>query len=203
MTLWAIVPMKPLRLGKSRLSNALSENARVALNRSLLENTLVTLKVVQEVEHVLVISRDPQVLAISRQQGVRTLMEHGGSNLNIAVARASLVAKRYGARGVLVVPADLPLISQEELRQVVQAGTKPPVVVVVPDRHGTGTNTILISPVGLIDYRFGIGSFQAHCEQARQAIANLEVCRLPLLALDIDVPEDLDLLKLNLPSFSY
>jgi 2-phospho-L-lactate guanylyltransferase len=131
------------------------------------------------------------------------LMEHGGSNLNIAVARASVVAKSYGARGVLVVPADLPLISLEELRQVVQAAAEPPVVVVVPDRHETGTNAILISPVGLIEYQFGIGSFRAHCEQAQQARAKIEVCRLPFLALDIDVPEDLDLLKLKLPSFTF
>ena len=203
MTLWAIVPMKPLRLGKSRLSDVLSDTARMALNRSLLENTLITHKVIPEVEHVLVISRDPQVLAISRKHGVRTLMEHGGSNLNTAVARASLVAKSYGARGVLVVPADLPLISQEELRQVVQAAAVPPVVVVVPDRHETGTNAILISPVGLIDYKFGLGSFRAHCDQARQAMAKIEVCRLPFLALDIDVPEDLDLLKVKLPNFTF
>lgn len=202
MTLWAIVPMKPLRLGKSRLAPVLSNDERVDLIRSFLDKTLVTLKEVPEVEHILVISRDPQVLAISRHHGVRTLMEHGGSDLNTAVARASLVAKSYGARGVLVVPADIPLISSTELKQVVQAGLVSPVVVVVPDRHEMGTNTILISPVGLIEYRFGIGSFQAHCAQAQQVHAKLEICRLPLLSLDIDTPEDLDLLKQDLPSFS-
>ena len=73
MTLWAIVPVKPLRRGKSRLAGTLSEDERTELNRSLLQNTLRTFSDLKEVEEVLVISRDPQALAIARHYGARTV----------------------------------------------------------------------------------------------------------------------------------
>ena len=69
----------------------------------------------------------------------------------------------------------------------------PPVVVVAPDRHRQGTNALLVSPAGLIEYDFGAGSFERHCARARQAGARLEICELPSLALDVDLPEDLDI----------
>ena len=69
MTIWAVVPVKPLAVGKSRLANVLSDDARLALNHCLLSNTLATLKSMPELEHVLVVSRDPQALALARNLG--------------------------------------------------------------------------------------------------------------------------------------
>jgi 2-phospho-L-lactate guanylyltransferase len=78
----------------------------------------------------------------------------------------------------------------------------PPVVVVAPDRHFQGTNALLVSPVGLIEYDFGPGSFQRHCSRASQAGARLEICELSSLALDMDLPEDLELVGEALDSWS-
>ena len=75
---------------------------------------------------------------------------------------------------------------------------EPPVVVVSPDRHRQGTNALLVSPAGLIEYDFGPGSFQRHCERAIKAGARLEVCELPSLALDVDHPEDLEVVLAEL-----
>jgi len=69
MTIWAIVPVKPLRRGKSRLAETLSEDERAELNQSLLQHTLQTLTDVKELEQVLVVSRDPHALTIARQFG--------------------------------------------------------------------------------------------------------------------------------------
>src|SRR5512138_1716072 len=107
MTLWAIVPVKPLRRGKSRLSSSLSDEERVELNRMLLERTLRTLTDLREVEEVLVVSRDPSALAIARDLGARTVQEDGAPTLNTALKRATIVAQVYASRGVLVLPADL------------------------------------------------------------------------------------------------
>jgi 2-phospho-L-lactate guanylyltransferase len=193
MTLWAIVPVKPLRRGKSRLAAVLSEEERTDLNSRLLANTVDTLAAIPEIEHVLVISRDPAALALAREHGARTVQENGAPQLNVALARATIVAKNYITRGVLIVPADLPLITPEDVRSMLDMAKDPPVVVVVPDRHGTGTNALLVCPVGLIDYEFGPGSFQRHCERARVAGARLEIMNLPSMALDMDLPEDLEL----------
>jgi len=193
MTFWAIVPVKPLRRGKSRLSGVLTLEARTALNHYLLSNTLETLASVPEIEHSLVVSRDPEALTIAREYGARTVQEQGSPQLNIALTRATMVAVSHSVQGVIIVPADLPLLTADDIREVVKRGIDPPVVVITPDRHHQGTNALLISPPGLIQYEYGPGSFQRHCMLAEKAGARLEICERGAVALDIDLPEDLEL----------
>ena len=195
MTLWAIVPVKPLRRGKSRLAGTLSEDERTELNRNLLQNTLKTLSELKELEEVLVISRDPAALTIARNYGARTVREDGQPELNTALKRATVIAQVYATRGVLVLPADLPLISREDVLTLIGRAIDPPVIVIAPDRHEKGTNALLISPSGLIEYDFGEDSFQRHCERAKNAGARLEIVNLPSLGLDLDLPEDLELIR--------
>jgi 2-phospho-L-lactate guanylyltransferase len=195
MTFWAIVPVKPLRRGKSRLAGILTEDERTDLNRALLQHTLQILSELKEVDEVLVVSRDPQVLTIARNYGARTVREDGQPELNTALKRATVIAQVYATRGVLVLPADLPLISREDALALVERATDPPVVVIAPDRHGKGTNALLISPAGLIEYDFGENSFQRHCDLVKKAGARLEVVNLPSLGLDLDSPEDYEIIK--------
>ena len=72
---------------------------------------------------------------------------------------------------------------------------KPPVVVIAPDRHRLGTNALVIAPAGIIEYDFGENSFERHCERAKHAGARLEIVELPSLGLDLDVPDDFELVK--------
>jgi 2-phospho-L-lactate/phosphoenolpyruvate guanylyltransferase len=192
MTLWAIVPVKPLRVGKSRLSGVLSQDERADLNRRLLAHTLDTLTAIPEIEQILVISRDPAALSLAREHGARTVQENGAPQLNIALARATVVVKNYNIRGILIVPADLPLITPQDVQAMLERAKEPPVVVVAPDRRRQGTNALLVCPVGLIEYEFGPHSFSRHCQLAVEAKARLEIVDLPSLALDMDLPEDLD-----------
>lgn len=195
MTIWAIVPVKPLRRGKSRLAGTLSEDERAELNQALLQHTLSTLTDIKELEQVLVISRDPHALTVARQYGARTVREDGQPELNTALTRATVVARVHATRGVLILPADLPLISREDVLTLLEKAADPPVVVIAPDRHGKGTNALLISPSGLIEYDFGENSFQRHCERAKEAGARLEIVDLPSLGLDLDLPEDLEIIR--------
>jgi 2-phospho-L-lactate guanylyltransferase len=161
------------------------------LNQYLLANTLDVLRPIRSIEHILVISRDPEALALAREHGARTVLEHGTPHLNLALTRATLVARHHTARGVLILPADLPLLTKEDVKMMIEKAKSPPVVVIAPDRHRVGTNGLLVYPVGLIPYEFGPNSFERHCESARLAGARLEICELPSLALDMDLPEDL------------
>ena len=195
MTLWAIVPVKPLRRGKSRLAGTLSDDERDPLNEDLLAHTLQTLTNLKELEQVLVVSRDPHALTLARNYGARTVREDGQPHLNTALQRATILARVYATRGVLVLPADLPLLSRDDVLALIERASNPPVVVIAPDRHERGTNALLISPAGLIQYDFGEGSYQRHCERAQKAGARLEVVRLPSLELDLDLPEDLELIN--------
>jgi len=194
MTIWAIVPVKPLRRGKSRLAGLLSEEQRTLLNRYLLENTLKVLKEVTEIEQTLVVSRDPAALALTHSLGGRTVLENGAPQFNTAIKRATMVAISQGVRGVLVLPADLPLLKSTDVKAILRRGKKGPIVVIAPDRRLDGTNALLVNPAGLIEYGYGPGSFQRHCERATAAGAKLEVLQSKRLGLDLDLPEDLEYL---------
>jgi 2-phospho-L-lactate/phosphoenolpyruvate guanylyltransferase len=195
MTLWAIVPVKPLRRGKSRLAGTLTEDERTALNQNLLERTIKVLSTLKELDQVLVVSRDPQALIVARNQGAKTVQEDGQPHLNTALKRATVMAQVHSTRGVLVLPADLPLLTPDNVRVLIDRAVKPPVVVIAPDRHGKGTNALLMVPAGQIEYDFGEGSFHRHCERAKESGARLEIVELPSLGLDLDLPEDLEMIK--------
>lgn len=195
MSLWAIVPVKPLRRGKSRLANVLTEEERTLLNYTMLANTLKTLTSTPEVDQILVVTRDTSVLALARDFNARTLQEDGSSHLNTALKRATVVAKMYSAQSVLVLPDDLPLLNVDSLQQFIRGAGKQPVVAIAPDRRREGTNALFISPVGILDYQFGHNSFQKHVAQAEKRHIRVEVCEIPELKLDLDLPEDLELLR--------
>lgn len=196
MSLWAIIPVKPLRRGKSRLAGVLSEEERTLLNYSMLANTLKVVTAVKEIDKVLVISRDSGALAMARDFGARTVQEDGKSDdLNQALKRATVVAQISGAQSVLILPADLPKIDAPGIQAMIRKGKRTPFVVIAPDRRHEGTNGLYISPAGLIDYQFGKDSFERHIEQAKRYNINVEVFDHPALALDLDVPEDLELLR--------
>lgn len=195
MSLWAIVPVKPLRRGKSRLAEALTEEERAALNEEMLARTLKTLSTLKEVDQVLVVSRDPHALTIARNHGAKTVQEDGQPHLNTALTRATVIAQVHATQGVLILPVDLPLLTTDDVLALIDRATKPPVVVIAPDRHGKGTNALLMVPPQQIEYEFGEGSFQRHCEQAKQSGARLEIVDLPSLGLDLDLPEDLEMVR--------
>jgi 2-phospho-L-lactate guanylyltransferase len=194
MTIWAIVPVKPLLVGKSRLASVLDSEERARLNRMLLERTLGVIKDTPGINGTLVVSRDPEVLAIAREFGARTVLEHGQTktDLNLALTRATVVAKAFEISGIIVLPADLPLVSPDDLQAIMNEIKEPPVVVISPDRHEDGTNAMLMCPAGLINFHFGQNSFNRHCMYALQTGARLEIVRRVNLGLDLDFPDDLD-----------
>jgi len=194
MCLWAIVPVKPLRRGKSRLSGILTEDERTYLNYTMLANTLKTLAAVSEIECTLVISRDAGALALARDLKARTVKEDGSSNLNLALKRATIVAQFFSAESILILPADLPLITPTSIRSFIQSSGDPPVLAISPDRRMNGTNAMLTNPAGIVEYSFGEGSFHKHVNQAHRYNIRVEVCNIPEIGLDLDTPEDLDYL---------
>ncbi len=203
MGVWAIVPVKPLRRGKSRLAPALTVNERTMLNRRLLIHTLEVLGQVEAIEQVLVVSRDTGALALARQYGARTLQERGDSQLNLALRHATSFLQAYRVGAVMVLPADLPLLEPADIQALVAALEAPPAVVLAPDRHHEGTNALLMTPPGVIRYRYGPGSFARHREEAEAAGVRLRIVERPGLAWDLDWPEDLQGVTLLAPGFPW
>jgi len=194
MSLWAIVPVKPLRRGKSRLREVLSEEKRALLNYTMLDKTLLTLSGVPEIDKILVVSRDPAALALARERGARTLMEDGSPELNLALRRASTVAKTYNAHAIMIIPADLPLLTIDDLYLFLQHSGNPPEMIISPDRRWDGTNALYLNPIGSIEYAYGEGSLYKHINQARVNNLHVEVIPLETIGFDLDLPEDLEML---------
>ena len=202
MGLWAIIPVKPLRRGKSRLAGILSEDERTLLNFTMLGNSLKALSGVKAIDEILVVSRDPAALSLAREYGARTVLEDSNAGLNMALKRATIVAQAYAAQDVLVLPADLPLLQSGDIEQLLQHTGKPPEIVIAPDRRMDGTNALYLTPPGRIEYNFGVNSFHKHVQQAQAKGMHVEVFSLPSFGLDLDLPEDLDILrKMDIPEF--
>ena len=121
-------------------------------------------------------------------------MEDGAPQFNTAIKRATVVAKTQGAHAVLILPADLPLIKPSDIKSFLKHGNKPPTIVIAPDRRQDGTNCLLVNPAGFLEYGYGPGSFNRHCERAVANGAKVEIVHSERLGLDLDLPEDLEYL---------
>jgi 2-phospho-L-lactate guanylyltransferase len=193
MRLWVIVPVKPFAEAKARLSGVLSDPERYALARGMLERTLDVVAGAGDVARALVVSRDPEALALARAMRADAIREEGATGLNEALGQATAVAIRAGAEAVLVLPTDLPLLDASDLEALQALCSVPPAVVIAPDRFLRGTNALLLTPPALIEYAFGDDSFSGHVARARAAGARLEICHRLGLRLDVDEPDDLKL----------
>ncbi len=198
MSIWAIVPVKPFREGKSRLAGVLSGEERAALSRSLLIHTLDVLHHVQAINRTLVISRDTAALHLAREHGAFTVTESGTPELNAALGRATDVCVSFGAEAVLVMPSDLPLVSAEDIQALIQAAPPTGGMAIAPDRHDSGTNALFLKPPRALRFVFGPDSFIRHMGTAQTQGLAVSVCRLPGFGLDIDLPEDLELYRSSL-----
>jgi len=203
VSIWAIVPVKPLRHAKSRLAPVLGDEERLELSRDMLRTVLAALTGVSRIDRTLLVSRDPEALALGRHLGARTLSERSRFAsrrgppiaLNQALAQATRAAIGSGASAVLVLPADLPLVTAQDIEALIDLMDPPPAVVLAPDRRRDGTNALLTSPAALIEYAFGQASYDRHRAAALAAGARVAVCDSPALALDLDLPEDLGLFR--------
>lgn len=195
MSLWVIVPVKPLRRSKSKLTNILSEDDRAILNLKMYENTMKVLKDIKIPHQVLVVSKDSSVLSIARSYNAKTLQEDGDSGLNVALKKAIQVIKAYAAQSVLILPADLPFVTKEDIEGVMEYSIGYSFMLISPDRKMSGTNLLFMSPPDLIEFSYGPGSFERHVRQAQSQNAHLEVRKFESAELDIDSPEDFELYK--------
>lgn len=200
MQLWLIIPVKPLAQGKSRLSSVLSSSERRQLSKDLLKQTLTAAVDVEMLAGVMVVSRDEEALALARATGATILQEenHPQKNgddpedlLNRALRQARIVALGLGADAILVLPADLPLLSTNEIDNFAQLSADLARCLVIARSGDGGTNALLIRPPDAVDFAYGPGSFQAHIHKAQVAGLPIHIVESAALALDLDSPDDL------------
>ncbi len=190
MTTLAILPIKSFDDAKQRLSAELDPTPRRALVEAMFSDALVALRRARLVDQVLVVSADNVAQRIAGGYDAM-VVEDLDEGHNQAAARGAARALELGVERVLMIPGDCPLLSAVEVDELLSRPVTPPSLLVVPDRHGTGTNALVITPPGALAPSFGPGSHQRHREHATAAGIHVETVEVPSLALDIDTPEDL------------
>lgn len=200
----ALVPVKPLEAAKGRLSARLSPSQRRHLVRTMLADVLAALAPVPLIAQTLVVTADRDVAAHAAHLGAGIVAEPEARGLNAGVAHGIREAIGAGATHVLVLPADLPFATPDEITRLVTASVESdrPALTMVPAADGDGTNALLIAPPTAITPSFGPGSFLAHLAQALARRIDVRVLHLSGLALDIDRPQDLSRLA-GLPRYDF
>ena len=188
MDCWAIIPVKPLRAGKSRLAAVLGAEQRAALNKHLFGRVLDATLGTFRPERIVVVTADTLLLPLMRGQHLHAL-EDTGAGLNAALSLGSRYAAERGARSIVVLPSDLPTITSDDVKALVAALGPGPRCVIAPDEQEQGTNALALAPPDPDFFRFGPDSFQAHLEAAK-AHGKPRILRRPGLANDLDTPDD-------------
>jgi 2-phospho-L-lactate guanylyltransferase len=183
----AVLPIKRFDVAKQRLGTL---DGRSALAAHMARRVLATLCRTSSLDRVLVVTRDADARAAAAEHGAEVVDEPQLAGHNAAAELGIARALALGARRALLVPGDCPLLSASEVDGLLgrHDGSG---VVVVPDRHGTGTNALLLEPPTAIAPSFGPGSRDRHVALAEAAGVAVAVDRVPGLLLDVDTPDDL------------
>lgn len=192
-----VIPIRAFEGAKSRLGAVLDAEERRELVERLLRRTIVAALATPGVARVVVVSPDREVLDVAEGAGAHGLVqETRGLNRSLEEARATV---DRDAR-LLILPGDLPGVTAEALRAMIEAADRArrPCVVIAPDRHGRGTNALLLDPPDVIDPAFGGDSRAAHAWLAGSTEATLVEVHGPL-SLDLDTPDDLLAAELEAP----
>lgn len=195
----AILPVKRFANAKRRLEAALASGARRALAEAMFSDVLTALRRVPAIDEIVVVSADVGAQRIAEGYGARALDDPAESGQDQAIVRGVGFARELGAMQVLCLAGDCPLVDPTELETLLgKPRTAERYAVILGDRHGTGTNGLLLSPPNAFEPRYGPGSFQRHLELARAAGVPAEVTEIASLALDVDTPDDLTALQQQL-----
>jgi FO synthase len=184
MSTWALVPIKSRALCKTRLAPVLSPVQRVALVRALLGHVLATLRAVPGVDHIALVS--------SERDGVADdvgMVQDRGNDLNAGLESGVDHAIAAGAKTILIVPADLPLLCVHDVQQLM-SGARRSGIALAPDRHERGTNAVCMALPARLHLQFGEDSFLKHCRQAAERFEAAAHVRSGGLGFDLDTAAD-------------
>ena len=192
MSLVAVLPVKRFQSAKERLADdGLSAGDRLALATGMLSDVLAALRRCQRVDDIVVVTGEPGAEALARGAGAQVLADSPEDGHSEAALRGIEWAIADGAFAVLLVAGDTPALAPADVDRLVDSVGDEPEVVIVPDRHGEGTNALLLQPPDAIRPAFGEGSRSRHEALARQAGVKVTIFECRSLGLDVDTMSDL------------
>jgi 2-phospho-L-lactate guanylyltransferase len=188
----AIVPIKSFSSAKQRLADVLAAGSRRSLVQAMCSDVLAALRRCERVDQIVVVTADPIADSIARGDGVPVLHDDASAGQSAATEIGIAHAIAHGFERVLLVPGDTPLLDPAEVDDLLGRTERDGIeVAVVPDRHGTGTNALVLAPPDAMRPSFGEGSFERHTATAREAGRSFRAEHVKSLAADVDTPDDL------------
>lgn len=183
----AILPVKTFGKAKQRLAAALEPGKRAEMAEEMVASVLDALA--ESGLETVVVTAEPKARQLAERAGARVVHDphEYGQSAAVALGIAAVEARR-----VLCIPGDCPAITSSEIEELLRHDAD---VVIVPDRHGSGTNALLLTPPHVIPPSFGEGSFARHAALARAAGASIAIAEPAGVMHDVDTPEDLEALR--------
>ncbi len=171
---------------------------RAALIWQFLHHTLATLRQVDEIDQILVISSDAAVLDAAREHHALALDEGVPCGLNQAVSRAVQEASVNHAGAALILPADLPFMQLEDIEKLIQgyrarqaaAPVRQFAGAICTDAKQEGTNALLVQLPTQFNFQYGMQSFHRHQNEAARLGGSLHLIHALRLEFDLDTEED-------------
>ncbi|HEY2140996.1 MAG TPA: 2-phospho-L-lactate guanylyltransferase [Solirubrobacteraceae bacterium] len=193
----AILPVKRFVRAKQRLGSSVAEIVRMELAQAMVGDVLEALLDTPAIDLTIVVTREPQVADSARELGALVVTDVAEDGQSAAVSLGARRALAEGMERALCVPGDCPALDPSELGELLteRENGGDPSVTIIPDRHGTGTNGLLLTPADAIGPSFGANSFERHAARARDAGVKCFVRRPGSLLLDIDTGSDLAALR--------
>jgi 2-phospho-L-lactate guanylyltransferase len=186
----AVLPVKRFEAAKQRLAAGVDDQRRRQLVEAMVADVLEAIGRARTIERTIVVTGDPIAQQLAAEAGAEVVPDPADAG-HIEAAQAGIArAEAEGARCVVLLPGDCPLLDPRELDRLL-TGVPDHYVGIVPDRHGPGTNALVLSPPDAIVPSFGEGSCARHVAAARQAGIPFEVEKLATLGLDLDTPADI------------
>jgi 2-phospho-L-lactate/phosphoenolpyruvate guanylyltransferase len=191
LDIWVAVPVKEMQSAKQRLSPAVPHHLREGLVLAMFEDVIAAVSCARGLTGVAVITADPRVARLAESYGARILTTDARGGHTAAVAAAARSLANEDVSGMMQLPGDIPLVTSDEISQVLAMHRRPPSFTIVPSHDDFGSNAIVVSPPTAVPLTFGDDSFFPHLKAAeRHAISPL-ILRVPGISRDIDNPQDL------------
>src|SRR5947209_968696 len=153
----AILPVKSFRDAKQRLDPSLEPGPRRLLAEAMYADVLVALRRSRSIDRIVVVSTDHRAQSIAGAYGASLLSEDDRGH-NYAAARGIRQALDEAIERVLLVPGDCPALDPAQVDELIARPIAAPSALIVPDRHGTGTNALLLTPPDALAPSLGPGS---------------------------------------------
>lgn len=185
----AVLPVKRFAAAKQRLAAGVDGERRRELAAAMVADVLDAIGEARSIERLIVVTGDPVAQELAAKAGAEVVPDPEDAG-HVQAAQAGIArAEAEGAERVALLAGDCPLLDPRELDRLL-TGVPGSYVGIVPDRHGTGTNALLLSPPDAIVPAFGEGSRARHVEAAREAGIPFGIEELPSIELDLDTPGD-------------